>query len=83
MTRSIAREVGPRGVTINAVCPGLVDTEMVSGLTEEQRTLMIEHTPIGRPATPQEVAWVVAFLMSERARYVNGAVIPIDGGLTA
>jgi 3-oxoacyl-[acyl-carrier protein] reductase len=83
MTRSIAREVGARGVTVNAVCPGLVDTEMVSDLTDEQRTFMLEHTPAGRAATPEEVAWVVAFLMSDRARYVSGAVIPVDGGLTA
>ncbi|MEX0992186.1 MAG: 3-oxoacyl-ACP reductase family protein [Actinomycetota bacterium] len=83
MTRSVAREVGPRGVTVNAVCPGLVDTEMVSVLTEEQWASMIEHTPLGRAATPEDVAAVVGFLMSDEAAYVSGAVVPVDGGLTA
>lgn len=83
LTRSIAREVGPRGITVNAVCPGLVDTEMVADLLDGQKDFMIEHTPVGRMATPEEVADVVAFLMSDRAAYVNGAVIPVDGGLTA
>ncbi len=83
MTRSIAREVGPRGVTVNAVCPGLVDTEMVSVLTEERWAYMIEHTPVGRAATPADVAAVIGFLMSDEAEYVNGAVVPVDGGLTA
>jgi 3-oxoacyl-[acyl-carrier protein] reductase len=83
MTRSICREVGPRGITVNAVCPGLVDTEMVADLADEQRTWMIEATPLGRSATPQEIANVVRFLMSDDASYVNGAVVPIDGGLTA
>jgi 3-oxoacyl-[acyl-carrier protein] reductase len=83
LTRSVSREVGPRGITVNAVCPGLVDTEMVADLLEGQRDFMIEHTPVGRMATPQEVGYLVAFLMSDEAAYVNGAVIPIDGGLTA
>lgn len=83
MTRSIAREVGPRGITVNAVCPGLVDTEMISDLPEDQRAVMVEATPLGRMATPDEVANVIRFLMSDDASYVNGAVIPIDGGLTA
>ncbi|MEX0833091.1 MAG: 3-oxoacyl-ACP reductase FabG [Actinomycetota bacterium] len=82
-TRSLAREVGPRGVTVNAVCPGLVDTEMVSDLTQEQWDFMIEHTPAGRAATPEEIAGTVRFLMSDEASYVNGAVLAVDGGLTA
>lgn len=83
MTRSISREVGPRGVTVNAVCPGLVDTEMIADLPDEQRDFMIAATPLGRMASPEEVANVVRFLMSDEASYVNGAVIPVDGGLTA
>lgn len=83
MTRSIAHEMGSRGITINAVCPGLVDTEIISEVTEEQRERMLSVTPIGRMATLEEIASVIRFLMSDDASYVNGAVIPIDGGLTA
>ncbi len=82
-TRSLAREVGVKGVTVNAVTPGLVITEMTSYLDEQARALYMEVTPLGRPAALEEVAHVVRFLMSEEASYVNGAVIPVDGGLTA
>jgi 3-oxoacyl-[acyl-carrier protein] reductase len=82
LTRSIAREVGSRGITVNAVCPGLVDTEMIADLADEQRDFMIEHTPAGRSCSPKEVADVVAFLMSDKAAYVNGAIVAVDGGLT-
>lgn len=83
LTKSLAREVGTKGITVNALCPGLLDTEMTSHLTEEARAYYLDQTPIGRAATPAEVAAVVRFLMSEEASYVNGAVIPVDGGLTA
>lgn len=83
LTKSLAREVGAKGITVNAVCPGFLDTEMTSHLTEEARAYYLDQTPIGRAATPPEVSSVVRFLMSEEASYVNGAVVPIDGGLTA
>ncbi|MGZ8599699.1 MAG: 3-oxoacyl-ACP reductase family protein [Actinomycetota bacterium] len=83
LTKSLAREVGAKGITVNAICPGLVDTEMTSHLTEQARAVYVEQTPIGRTARLEEVAAVVRFLMSEEASYVNGAVIPVDGGLTA
>jgi 3-oxoacyl-[acyl-carrier protein] reductase len=70
-------------VTVNAVCPGLVETEMTAGLSPEQRNVMVNATPLRRAATPEDVARVVRFLMSEEASYVSGAVIPVDGGLTA
>ncbi len=82
-TRSLAREVGAKGITVNAVCPGLVDTDMTSHLTEQARAFYVDQTPLGRTARLEEVAAVVRFLMSEEASYVNGAVIPVDGGLTA
>jgi len=83
LTKSLAREIGSKGITVNAVCPGLVDTEMTSYLDERARSYYVDQTPIGRTATLEEVAAVVGFLMSDSASYVNGAVIPVDGGLTA
>jgi 3-oxoacyl-[acyl-carrier protein] reductase len=83
LTKSLAREVGAKGITVNAVCPGLVDTEMTSHLDDRARAFYVDQTPLGRTATQEEVAAVVRFLMSDEASYVNGAVIPVDGGLTA
>ncbi len=83
ITKSLAREVGAKGITVNAVCPGLLDTDMTSHLTEQARAVYLDQTPIGRTAHLEEVAAVVRFLMSDEASYVNGAVVPVDGGLTA
>jgi 3-oxoacyl-[acyl-carrier protein] reductase len=83
MTKSLAREVGGKGITVNAVCPGLLDTDMTSHLTDPARAFYLDQTPVGRAASLEEVSGVVRFLMSEEASYVNGAVVPVDGGLTA
>jgi 3-oxoacyl-[acyl-carrier protein] reductase len=81
LARSIAREYGGRGITANVVAPGLVDTDMTAGLTDKQRSDILDRTPLGRAASPAEVADVVTFLASDQAAYVTGAVIPVDGGL--
>lgn len=83
LTTSLAREIATKGVTVNAICPGLVDTDMTSHLDERARDYYLDQTPLGRTARVEEVSAVVRFLMSEEASYVNGAVIPVDGGLTA
>jgi 3-oxoacyl-[acyl-carrier protein] reductase len=83
LTKSLAREVGVKGITVNAVCPGLVDTDMTSHLNDAARAVYVDQTPLGRTARLDEVSAVVRFLMSDEASYVNGAVLPVDGGLTA
>ena len=81
LARSLAREYGSRGITVNVVAPGLVDTDMTAVLSEKQRGDIIERTPLGRAATADEVSAVVAFLASDSAAAVTGAVVPVDGGL--
>jgi 3-oxoacyl-[acyl-carrier protein] reductase len=83
LTRSLAREVGGRGITVNAVCPGLIKTDMAAAMQEESRTRLVDATPAGRMGRPEEVAAFVRFLASDDGSYVNGAVVPVDGGLTA
>ncbi|HEX5937175.1 MAG TPA: 3-oxoacyl-ACP reductase family protein [Actinomycetota bacterium] len=83
LTKSLAREVGGKGITVNALCPGLLETEMTAHLNDEARAYYLDQTPARRPASLEEVAVVVRFLMSDEASYVNGAAIPVDGGLTA
>ena len=81
LARSLARELGSRSITVNVVAPGPVETDMTAALTDEQRARMIDAVPLGRIATTQEIAAAVAFLASQDAAYITGAVIPVDGGL--
>lgn len=76
--RSMAREYGSRGITVNVVAPGFVETDMTAGLDSEA---IVKNIPLGRQAKPAEVARVVRFLAGDDASYITGAVIPVDGGL--
>lgn len=79
--RSLARELGARGITTNVIAPGFIDTDMTAALTEDQRATILGQIPAARYGTPDEVAAVVSFLAGDGAAYINGAVIPVDGGL--
>jgi 3-oxoacyl-[acyl-carrier protein] reductase len=81
MARSLARELGSRSITANVVSPGFVETDMTDVLTDEQKKAIKTQVPLGRYATPEEVAGAVTWLASGSAAYVTGAVIPVDGGL--
>jgi 3-oxoacyl-[acyl-carrier protein] reductase len=81
LTRSVARELASRNVTCNLVAPGPVATAMTDALSDERRQALAAQVPLGRFGTLEEVAGVVAFLCTESAGYVTGAVIPVDGGL--
>ncbi|RZU65168.1 3-oxoacyl-[acyl-carrier-protein] reductase [Microterricola gilva] len=81
MARSITRELGARGITANVVAPGFIETDMTAALPAEQQAEYKKNIPAGRFATPNEVAKVVAWVGSDEAAYISGAVIPVDGGL--
>ena len=81
MARSLTRELGARGITTNVVAPGFIETDMTAALPEEQQEQYRKNIPAGRFAQPSEVAKVCAWLASDDAGYISGAVIPVDGGL--
>jgi len=81
LARSLAREVGSRGITVNVVMPGMIDTDLLRATGEERLEQILTQVPLGRMGTPEEAASVIAFLASEAASYVTGAIVPVDGGL--
>ncbi|RAU23554.1 3-oxoacyl-ACP reductase [Paramagnetospirillum kuznetsovii] len=82
MTRALARELGGRNITVNAVCPGYMETDMVHDMNPKQLKQIVRRTPLGRPGQVEDVSGVVAFLLSDDARFVSGQTLTVDGGLT-
>jgi 3-oxoacyl-[acyl-carrier protein] reductase len=80
-TKSLAREVGSRGITVNCVAPGFIDTDMTRALSEEQRNDLLQHIPLGRLGQAQDIAKAVAFLASPDAGYISGETLHINGGM--
>lgn len=80
-TKSLAREVGSRSITVNAIAPGFIPTALTDVLPEEQKTMIIERTPLGRMGNAEDIAFAVAFLGSEQASFITGQVLSVDGGL--
>ena len=82
LTRSLARELGPRKIRVNSVAPGYFDSEMVKGMAEEQKQRIARRTPLGRLARVDEVANAVHFLTSDQASFITGQTLVVDGGIT-
>ncbi len=81
LTKSLARQFAPQGITVNCVCPGPTDTAMGRQFTEAQRSRLISLIPLGRFGTPEEIASVILFLLSDHARYITGEMLDVSGGL--
>jgi 3-oxoacyl-[acyl-carrier protein] reductase len=81
-TKSTAREVASRGITVNAIAPGFIETKMTANLNEKQREALMNNIPLKRLGTPEDIAKVVGFLSSDEAAYITGQVIAVDGGMT-
>jgi 3-oxoacyl-[acyl-carrier protein] reductase len=81
LTKTAAKEYAARGVTVNAVAPGFIETDMTANLPEKVRELMLAQIPLGRPGQPEDVAGVVKFLASDAAGYLTGQVLHVSGGM--
>jgi 3-oxoacyl-[acyl-carrier protein] reductase len=81
LTKSTAKEVGSRGITVNAIAPGFIDTRLTEVLPQEMKDTLLKNIPLGRLGSPDDVSGAVAFLLSPDASYITGHVLTIDGGL--
>jgi 3-oxoacyl-[acyl-carrier protein] reductase len=79
--KALAREVGSRGITVNVIAPGMIETDMTAGLPEQARGALTAQIPLGRLGSPDDVAWAACFLASEEAAYITGHVIAVNGGM--
>ena len=81
ITKSAARELGSRGITVNAIAPGYIDTDMTQGLSDSVKEKVLEQIPLRKMGTTQDIAQMVVFLASEKGSYITGQIISIDGGM--
>jgi 3-oxoacyl-[acyl-carrier protein] reductase len=81
MTRALARELGSRGITVNCIAPGFIETDMTASLPEEQQKALLGQTPLGHLGKPQDIAHAVAFIASPEAGYITGQEIHVNGGM--
>jgi 3-oxoacyl-[acyl-carrier protein] reductase len=81
LTKTAAKELAPRGITVNAIAPGFIETDMTASLPESVREALLSQVPLGRPGKPEDVAAAVAFLVSEAAAYITGQVLHVSGGM--
>jgi 3-oxoacyl-[acyl-carrier protein] reductase len=82
LTKSVAREYASKGITVNAIAPGFISTEMTDALPENARNALLSQVPAGRPGTPEDIAKLAGFLASADSSYITGQVIAVDGGMT-
>ncbi|MDD6142062.1 MAG: SDR family oxidoreductase, partial [bacterium] len=80
LTKALAKEVAPSGVTVNCVCPGVIATDMLASFTQEDLAVLCDETPVGRLGTPEDVARTLVFLAEESAGFITGQVIGVNGG---
>jgi 3-oxoacyl-[acyl-carrier protein] reductase len=83
LTKTLAREVAGKGINVNAVVPGLVETELTKSLSDERFRALVDQVPVGRAGTPEDIAGIVSFLCSDEASFVTGSIYFVDGGMTA